>query len=142
MLKVHRSLDLNYVHRIVWIQHSQYSAESVLNWIIPLRTSASSTLTEQTIGRGLRLPYGKVTGNDKVDRLSIVSHDKYNEIIKLANDPNSLIRKVFYIDEEENIEKRKEIITSKSGLESQIQEKQESITKKDKIRKVAIKRLV
>lgn len=72
--------------------------------IIPLRTSASETLTEQTIGRGLRLPYGERTGNDKVDRLSIVSHDKYEAIIQLANDPNSLLRKVYYIDPEENKE--------------------------------------
>ena len=30
--------------------------------IVPLRASASETLTEQTIGRGLRLPYGERTG--------------------------------------------------------------------------------
>ena len=67
--------------------------------IIPLRASASETLTEQTIGRGLRLPYGERTGVDEVDRLSIVSHDKYEAIVKLANDPNSLVRKVYYIEE-------------------------------------------
>lgn len=67
--------------------------------IIPLRTSASETLTEQTIGRGLRLPYGSRTGVEEVDRLSIVSHDKYAAIVDLANDPNSLVRKVFYIDD-------------------------------------------
>lgn len=67
--------------------------------IIPLRASASETLTEQTIGRGLRLPYGLRTGVEEVDRLSIVSHDKYAAIVNLANDPNSLVRKVYYIDE-------------------------------------------
>lgn len=67
--------------------------------IVPLRASASETLTEQTIGRGLRLPYGTRTGDEAVDRLSIVSHDKYEAIINLANDPNSLVRKVYYIDE-------------------------------------------
>lgn len=66
--------------------------------IVPLRASASETLTEQTIGRGLRLPYGQRTGVDEVDRLSIVSHDKYQAIVALANDPNSLVRKVYYID--------------------------------------------
>lgn len=66
--------------------------------IVPLRASASETLTEQTIGRGLRLPYGERTGVDEADRLSIVSHDKYEAIVKLANDPTSLIRRVFYID--------------------------------------------
>ena len=72
--------------------------------IIPLRTSASETLTEQTIGRGLRLPYGQRTGMDKVDRLSIVSHDRYKAIVDLAKDPNSLVRKVFYIEEQETSE--------------------------------------
>lgn len=66
--------------------------------IVPLRTSASETLTEQTIGRGLRLPYGERTGDEFVDRLSIVSHDKYAAIIAEANDPNSLVRKVYFID--------------------------------------------
>lgn len=70
--------------------------------MIPLRASASETLTEQTIGRGLRLPYGERTGNEKVDRLSIVSHDKYEAIVKLAENPNSLVRRVYYIDPEEN----------------------------------------
>lgn len=67
--------------------------------IVPLRTSASETLTEQTIGRGLRLPFGSRTGVPEIDRLSIVSHDKYAAIIDLANNPNSLVRKVYYIDE-------------------------------------------
>ena len=35
---------------------------------------------------------------DEVDRLSIVSHDKYEAIVNLANDPNSLVRRVYYID--------------------------------------------
>lgn len=69
--------------------------------IVPLRASASETLTEQTIGRGLRLPYGERTGVDEVDRLSIVSHDKYEAIINLANSPESLVRKVYYIDDAE-----------------------------------------
>ena len=86
--------------------------------IIPLRTSASETLTEQTIGRGLRLPYGERTGVEEVDRLSIVSHDRYAEIIALANDENSLVRKVYFI-EEENFDDgaEKEIVESKSKFE-------------------------
>lgn len=67
--------------------------------IVPLRASASETLTEQTIGRGLRLPYGERTSDDYVDRLSIVSHDKYEAIVNLANDPDSLVRKVYFIDD-------------------------------------------
>ena len=61
--------------------------------IIPLRTAASMTLREQTIGRGLRLPYAKRTGVDKVDKLTIVAHDKFQQIIDEANKPNSIIKK-------------------------------------------------
>lgn len=79
--------------------------------IIPLRASASETLTEQTIGRGLRLPYGQRTGVDEVDRLSIVSHDRYEAIVILANDPNSLVRRVYYIDptEQESDDQRETV---------------------------------
>ena len=66
--------------------------------IVPLRTSASDTLTEQTIGRGLRLPYGERTGDEYIDRLTIVSHSKYAEIIAEAKKPDSLVRKVYFID--------------------------------------------
>jgi hypothetical protein len=57
-----------------------------------IRTTNSRTLVEQSIGRGLRLPYGKRTGVPDVDRLTIVSHDRFQEIVDHANDPNSIIR--------------------------------------------------
>jgi type III restriction enzyme len=60
--------------------------------IVPLRTSAAEILTEQTIGRGLRLPFGARTNDKIIDRLTIIAHDKFREIIDKANDPNSLIR--------------------------------------------------
>ena len=60
--------------------------------IVPLRAANSKTLVEQSIGRGLRLPYGKRTGVPDVDRLTIVSHDKFQEIVDHANDPGSIIR--------------------------------------------------
>ena len=60
--------------------------------IVPLRAANSRTLVEQSIGRGLRLPYGKRVGVPTVDRLTIVSHDKFQEIVDHANDPNSIIR--------------------------------------------------
>lgn len=60
--------------------------------IVPLRTANSRTLVEQSIGRGLRLPYGKRTGVPAVDRLTIVSHDRFQEIIDEANKPDSIIR--------------------------------------------------
>ena len=81
--------------------------------IIPLRASASETLTEQTIGRGLRLPYGERTGIEEIDRLSIVSHDRYEAIVNLANDPDSLVRKIRYIeptDSTDTDDKEKEVV--------------------------------
>ncbi|PWI52071.1 restriction endonuclease subunit R [Rhizobium phaseoli] len=59
--------------------------------IVPLRASASDILTEQTLGRGLRLPYGQRTGVEAVDRLTIIAHDRFDDVIKAARDPNSLI---------------------------------------------------
>ena len=61
--------------------------------IVPLRVANSRTLVEQSIGRGLRLPYGRRTGVPAVDRLTIVSHDHFKEIVDHANEPNSIIRK-------------------------------------------------
>ena len=52
--------------------------------IAPIRSSAAQILTEQTIGRGLRLPYGERTGNKNVDRVMIVAHDNYAKVIEAA----------------------------------------------------------
>lgn len=60
--------------------------------IIPLRAANSKTLIEQSLGRGLRLPFGERTGVLEVDRLTIVSHDRFDEIVKEANRPDSLIK--------------------------------------------------
>lgn len=73
--------------------------------IIPLRTAASQTLREQTIGRGLRLPYGQRTGNRDVDSLVITAHDKFEKIIEEANKPDSLLKAgnvIFAEDIEQN----------------------------------------
>ncbi|OYV15603.1 MAG: hypothetical protein CG439_2475 [Methylococcaceae bacterium NSP1-2] len=60
--------------------------------IVPLRAANERTLIEQSIGRGLRLPYGKRTGVSAVDRLNIVAHDRFQEIIDEANNPNNPLR--------------------------------------------------
>lgn len=60
--------------------------------IVPLRAANARTLIEQSIGRGLRLPYGKRTGVEAVDRLSIVAHDKFQEIVNEANNPDNPLR--------------------------------------------------
>jgi type III restriction enzyme len=65
--------------------------------IIPLRAANARTLVEQSIGRGLRLPYGKrcslsgTFGVSTVDRLNIIAHDKFQEIVDEANRSDSPI---------------------------------------------------
>ena len=59
--------------------------------IVPLRAADSRTLVEQSIGRGLRLPYGKRTGNEFVDRLTIVAHDRFQDIVDEANRGDSIL---------------------------------------------------
>lgn len=60
--------------------------------IVPLRAANARILIEQSIGRGLRLPYGKRTGVKEIDRLTIVAHDKFQEIVDEANRSDSPIR--------------------------------------------------
>ena len=81
--------------------------------IIPLRAANARTLVEQSIGRGLRLPYGKRVGVSAVDRLNIIAHDKFQEIIDEANNPNSKIHlKAVYIDPEQSRQKIKTFVAS------------------------------
>ncbi|WP_412057395.1 DEAD/DEAH box helicase [Bartonella sp. DGB2] len=80
--------------------------------IVPLRASASEILTEQTIGRGLRLPYGRRTGVEAIDRLTIIAHDRFQEIVDKANDPNSIIKKHIEIGDGGDVPREKsQIIT-------------------------------
>ena len=60
--------------------------------IVPLRAANARTLIEQSIGRGLRLPYGHRTGVTAVDRLNIVAHDRFQEIVDEARKPGSAIQ--------------------------------------------------
>lgn len=87
--------------------------------IVPLRTANSKTLVEQSIGRGLRLPYGRRVGVPAVDRLTIVSHDKFQEIIDAANDPNSIIRTGVVIGRDIPL-KRSEAVVVPTAFESKL----------------------
>lgn len=75
---------------------------SNLYTIIPLRAGESRTLVEQSIGRGLRLPFGRRVNVAAVDRLTIVAHDRFQEIVDEANRPDSPVRAMerVYIDDE------------------------------------------
>ncbi|RAX47318.1 hypothetical protein DQ353_19270 [Arthrobacter sp. AQ5-05] len=49
--------------------------------IVALRRLASECLTEQILGRGLRLPFGARTGVPSVDQVDIVAHDSYQKLL-------------------------------------------------------------
>jgi type III restriction enzyme len=53
--------------------------------ICSLRASVSTLLTEQTLGRGLRLPFGEYTGIEVLDTLEVLGHERYEELLKKAN---------------------------------------------------------
>lgn len=73
--------------------------------IVPLRASASEILTEQTLGRGLRLPFGRRVskgGDDEfaaVDRLTVIAHERFDDIIAKAKEPGSIVMKTLEIGE-------------------------------------------
>lgn len=54
--------------------------------IIPFRAAISKTLIEQTIGRGLRLPFGILTGIRDLDALDIISHENFQRVIDVAHE--------------------------------------------------------
>ncbi len=67
--------------------------------IVPLRAADAPILVEQSIGRGLRLPYGgKRTGDPDVDKLTVIAHENFEAVINKANDPNSVLSKYSYIE--------------------------------------------
>jgi type III restriction enzyme len=89
--------------------------------IVPLRAANARTLIEQSIGRGLRLPYGKRTGVSAVDRLNIVAHDRFQEIIDEANRPDSVIRLTQVIlDPNTDLQKMRTVV-AESNLTQQLQ---------------------
>ena len=73
--------------------------------IVPLRASASEILTEQTLGRGLRLPFGRRVSNGAdddfaaVDRLTVIAHERFDDIIARAREPGSIVMKTVEIGE-------------------------------------------
>ncbi len=129
------------IARLLVLEHADNKIEIVIHvnmlkegWdvtnlytIIPLRTAASTTLREQTIGRGLRLPYGETTGEAKVDKLTIVSHDRFQEIVDAANRPDSLIRRENIIEIDEELVTRKETITAVSPMTRGLQAEEKRI---------------
>jgi type III restriction enzyme len=89
--------------------------------IVPLRAANARTLVEQSIGRGLRLPHGRRTGVDAVDRLSIIAHDRFQEIIDDANRADSPIKlKTLILDEPDRENAGTRSVTIKPNLSQRL----------------------
>jgi type III restriction enzyme len=53
--------------------------------IASLRSSASDILTEQTLGRGLRLPFGSYTDMPLINELDVLAHEQYEKLMERTN---------------------------------------------------------
>lgn len=117
--------------------------------IVPLRAADAPILVEQSIGRGLRLPYGgKRTGDADVDKLTVIAHENFEAVISKANDPNSVLSRYTYIelDDEEIAAEPSRVVPVQTIIELQQQkavyvaktevEKQEAKMAYDAIRAV------
>lgn len=96
--------------------------------IVPLRAADAPILVEQSIGRGLRLPYGgKRTGVRDVDTLTVIAHDNFQAVIEAANKGNSVLKRLSYIDmEDQDLDPGKsEIVTAQTQFDFKIQEIQQ-----------------
>jgi type III restriction enzyme len=122
------------VERLLKVEHTDEPTEIVIHvnmlkegWdvtnlytIVPLRAANARILIEQSIGRGLRLPYGRRTGVNTVDRLNIIAHDKFQEIVDEAKKPDSPIRMQQVILEPEQLGEKMVTVFSQSQLASKL----------------------
>ena len=122
------------ISRLLKVEHSDEPTEIVIHvnmlkegWdvtnlytIIPLRAAHARTLIEQSIGRGLRLPYGKRTNVAAVDRLSIVAHDRFQEIVDEANKADSPIRLKAIVLDSGDLDQKTRTVVSQSQLATRL----------------------
>ncbi len=106
--------------------------------IVPLRAADAPILVEQQIGRGLRLPYGgKRTGYADIDKLTVIAHENFEAVIAKANDPNSVLSKVSYVelDDEDLTPEPGKVVTAATIIDFQekktIEEAKTEVEKKN-----------
>lgn len=122
------------IARLLKVEHADEPTEIVIHvnmlkegWdvtnlytIVPLRAANARTLIEQSIGRGLRLPYGRRTGVTAVDRLSIVAHDRFQEIVDEANKPDSTLRLQAVVLSPDELGEKSVTVVAQSRLEAKL----------------------
>lgn len=50
--------------------------------LLSTQPSLSDILTEQVLGRGLRLPWGEYTGVEMLDTLEVLAHDRFEDLLR------------------------------------------------------------
>lgn len=100
---------------------------SNLYTIVPLRAADAPILVEQSIGRGLRLPYGgRRTGEPEVDKLTVIAHENFKKVIEAAKDPNSVLNKISYVEiDPETIKEQSKVVTAITQQEIKFAKQQE-----------------
>ena len=130
------------ISRLLKVEHTEEPTEIVIHvnmlkegWdvtnlytIVPLRAANARILIEQSIGLGLRLPYGKRTGVTAVDRLNIVAHDKFQEIINEANRPDSAIHLQALVLDTDALAQKTATVVSQSQLATKLGLKPAQVT--------------
>jgi type III restriction enzyme len=126
----------NYIEIVIHVDMLKEGWDvSNLYTIVPLRAANALTLIEQTIGRGLRLPFGgKRTGVEKVDMLSIMMHDKFQEVVDAAKDKNSILYSIGKIQlNKSDLNSKKVTVESKTKDVVELEEEEKKINQiKDK----------
>lgn len=97
--------------------------------IVPLRAANASILVEQTIGRGLRLPFnGERTGVDKIDKLTVLAHDNFKKVIEVAQDPNSILNKLRFVEiDGAELGTRLEVVSVQSTIENKLAAEKQAV---------------
>lgn len=118
--------------------------------ICPLNAFKSEVFIEQTIGRGLRLPFGgERTGVEAIDKLTIIAHDNFDKILAEANNPNSELNKTKLIEVFVDPTAPRQVvvsvtqnITQKIEDEKKEVEKENAPDKQQKLNQLDAKRLI
>ena len=56
--------------------------------IASMRPSVSDVLTEQTLGRGMRLPFGAYTDDQMLNTLEVLAHERYEDLLRRRDSLN------------------------------------------------------
>ncbi len=118
--------------------------------ICPLNAANSAVLIEQTIGRGLRLPFNaEPTGIEALDKLTIMAHDNFDSILAEANNSKSMLNnlKLITVEIDPNEPKQQVVsvtqsITQKIEDEKKIVEQSDDVNKQQKLNQLDAKRLI